>query len=261
MSTCAIIVEQVIAGQKFETVHGAQSELDLGGEDMPLTDTFLLELFGGVLPGQSFDALTDPESGIFVPSEAGMIGSIIAFHRYMQADIVNITRIYITDGKKGPGNPGPVFYSLPVQLQCRGIGMFQSGVADNVAPTNQALLINKVPKGFGRRAGRIFLRAAMQYDDLAVGGPNGVTIRSDRVNAVKDRLQNAINASEFDLYLDTGTDADQAAVYAILNYWPKGSVDDGGSLEGQVQGSTGVSAFRFGGVTGRQTNRPSKKSA
>jgi len=260
MGSAAVIVEQDIAGQLYETVHGAQSELDLVGEDGVPSEAFLLELFGGTLPGDLFGSATDPTSEFLSPGDFGLVGSIITLHRYLQAKICRLTRIYITDGRKSSGGAAPIFYSLPIDLACRGIGMSGDADQSNVGPVNQAMLIDKVPKGFGQRGGRIFMRGCFQNDQLRVGGVNGVEIVPTVRTALEARLGLAINISQIDSFYDSGDEADQASVYAILNYRTKAEYSANPALKGQVKGSTGVTSLRFGGATGRQTNRPSKRA-
>lgn len=259
MGTAAIIIEQTIEGQTFETVHGAQGELDLIGEDGLPSEAAILEFFAGNLPDAAFEDATDPGGADPTPQDYGLVGSLIYFHRYLQAEIVRLTRLYITDGRKNTEGTGNVFYSLPLDIPCRGVGMNASELRVNVAPSNQAFLIDKVPKGFGKRAGRIFLRGAMESTDLVVGGINGVEINPARVPFYTTRLASAAVFSGLSNWFDTGTDGDQASVYAILNYRTKAEYDVNPELEGQVKGSTGVIDLRYGGATGRQTNRPSKR--
>lgn len=259
MGSGAIIIEQEIEGQKFETVWGAQSEAVGASEDIAPTETDIVAWFGGQLPGVNFDAFTDPESLNYDPGEHGLVGSIVSLHRSLQARLATITRLYITDGRKSSAGQSPIFYSVPLDLQCVGVGMVDSLDPNNVAPSNQTILLGKVPKGFGKRGGRSFIRAALMSNELAVGGPNGVKLKTGALNQVKNRVGAAIASSVITTHFDIGTDSDQVSVLAILNYQSVTIANPNPPLKGQVIGSTGVQSLRFDGVTPRQTNRPSKR--
>ena len=184
------------------------------------------------------------------------MGAIIWFHRQLQHASVVLTRGYITDGKQRTMEQGNMFFSLPMSLRCVGVGLPPASNVEAIAPSNQAILMDKVPSGFGSYAGHMYMRGAMLSDELRFGGLGGViaTIGGD-IN-IRNRVALATAESGIPTYFSS---SEEPVKYAIPTYYSKSEVDRDERLKGQIKSSVPVATMRYNSPTGRQTNRPSKR--
>lgn len=189
-------------------------------------------------------------------ASSGLVGAILAFHRYLQSDLVTIKGIYVTDGRKNAAEES-AYVSLPLNLACLGtIQGSGSDSPDNVLPASLPLMIGRSSVAFGGRPGRCFLRACLRDTDVRIGGDKGVDWSPGQEDFWGQKMADALLASSLTAFLSTGN---QDAKLCVPHYASKDAVAQDPDLKGTVVSTSKMAAIAVQAPTPRQVGRGRKR--
>lgn len=240
MSYGLIISEKQYLGEKWVNTYGFitndTSALPISGSDIELITANL---------GAFTDGDTDPD-GTGYEGGNSIIAAIIGFERIMHAEFIEFTQIYVSDGQRNEGGGLQVFAVFDTSYN----GL-RSGEDDQYAPGNVTLQVNRNPRGFSARRGRLFYRGVLLAGDVAFGASRLVDFentaaRQKYENLVADALANSL----LDQYLQGGSQQGQQDL-AIPSYDPNTS---------EMTGANPMSSLTVRNVVSRQVKRGRRES-
>lgn len=192
-------------------------------------------------------------------SAANVLQAIVAFERAWLGSDVNITRIYITDGRRNDLQPRDAYAVQNVTIAGNGRGgAFVGGTT--VAPGGVCLVVNRNPSGYSHRPGRLFLRLAILDTEVRVSGPKLVdfTDATTQTQFVTN-VSNVVGSSRLGTYFLGGTNA-AVATYCIPQYYSTKTAPTPHQV-GELIGATPVASMTLGGVALRQVQRGRRHKA
>lgn len=243
-----ITIAKVLSGGKpFYNTYALQNGLFTPG---PLNNADL-EAFVGGTAFIFTDAATDPDDAEY-EGDSSPIACILGFDRKMTAAAVGYTRVYVSDGKT-QGDPTGAFATFP--LNFGGLTLEASG-AEDIAPLNIALQVNRLPASFSQRSGRIQFRAALTKTEVNPFGEDGVSLTAAGRVSAQGRLNEAISSSGIYGELIIAPEGDPSVKLVI----PKYETDEG-PTKGAVINAADIGGFSLADAVGRQKSRGRKKTA
>ena len=257
MAYGVMYVKQLVGGKHYTTSWGLFNSTALDEDALFDEADWSLFTSGDVALADVLTGTAVTTSAPYDVASSGLVGAILAFHRYLQSDLVTIKGVYVTDGRKNSAETS-AYVSLPLNLPC--LGTIQGTGADSpdsILPASLPLMLGRSSVAFGGRPGRCFLRACLRDSDVRIGGDKGVDWSPGQEDFWGLKMADALLASSLTAFLSTGA---QDAKLGVPHYASTAQVAQNPALEGTVVSMSEMAAIAVQAPTPRQVGRGRKRS-
>lgn len=251
MAFASVIIDKTFGGtgESWSNTYA----INLGAfQSEPITAGQLVGMIGATDPFT--DANTNPNDAGYTGGLGAIVHSIVGFERLLHDTTVNISRIYISDGRESAnGLSNTVFYSQNVNFACLNTLANLDPVAGSVV-----LLVNKAVE-VGQRNGRGYYRGVLGLTEVKLdNNAYLVNYASTAVRtAVEARFNLAlVNSSLLNYFRNGSLATSNQVTLCVPRVWTKKQVEaDPTQNEGDIRNVSQVVAMTVVGPRSRQVGK------